>query len=199
MVWASDIMQTAMSHDVEQIWEEFGLRLKQFILKRVPDKAAAEDILQDVFLKIHSGLNSLQEESKLEGWIYQITRNAIVDHFRRERPQEELKEELPEDSPNDNEIIVELTPCIKEMIDSLPEEYRQALILTEYEGLTQAQLAQKLRISVSGAKSRVQRGREKLKELLLACCHFELDKRGKVIDYWSNCACCRQGTCPPDK
>jgi len=76
------------------------------------------------------------------------------------------------------------------MVDSLPADYRQALLLTEYQGLTQRELAQKLGLSVSGAKSRVQRAREKLKAMLLDCCHFEFDRRGKVIDYQPNCACC---------
>ena len=192
-------MLMPMAVELEKIWEEFSLKLKQFILQRVKDKSAAEDILQEVFLKIHGGLDGLKDESKLEGWIFQVTRNVMVDHFRRQRPQEELSEELVEDWSDDKQVIEELAPCLKEMIDSLPDEYRQALILTEYQGLTQAQLAERLGISVSGAKSRVQRGRAKLKEMLLACCHFELDKRGKVIDYWPNYACCQGGKCPPQK
>ena len=192
-------MLVPMVVELEKIWDEFGLKLKQFILKRVKDKSAAGDILQEVFLKIHTGLDGLKDESKLESWIFQVTRNAIADHFRRQRPQEELSEELTEDLSDDKEIVEELAPCLKEMIDSLPDEYRQALILTEYEGLTQTQLAERLGISVSGAKSRVQRGRGKLKEMLLACCHFELDKRGKVIDYWPNCACCQEGECSHQK
>src|SRR5437588_726670 len=81
----------------------------------------------------------------------------------------------------------ELVPCIKEMVDSLTNDYRQALILTEYEGLTQRELAVRLGISVSGAKSRVQRAREKLKDMLLDCCHFEFDHSGRVIDYQPKC------------
>ena len=188
-----------MAQKLEQIWDEFGLKLKQFILKRVKDKSTAEDILQEVFLKIHAGLVGLKEEGKLEGWIFQVTRNAIVDHFRKQRPKEELTEQLFKDSSNDHEVIEELAPCIKEMIESLPADYRQALILTEYEGLTQTQLAEKVGLSLTGAKSRVQRGREKLKEMLLACCHFELDKRGKVIDYYPRCACCAEEGCKPEK
>jgi len=193
-------MLSAMAQKLEQIWDEFGLKLKQFILKRVKDKSAAEDILQEVFLKIHAGLVGLKEEDKLEGWIFQVTRNAIVDHFRKQRPKEKLSEELflSEDSPQNN-LAEELAPCIKEMINSLPTEYRQALFLTEYGGLKQRELAERLGISLSGAKSRVQRGREKLKEMLLACCHFELDKRGKVIDYYPKCACCAEEGCKPEK
>jgi RNA polymerase sigma-70 factor (ECF subfamily) len=69
------------------------------------------------------------------------------------------------------------------MIDRLPDPYRQALTLTELEGRTQRELADALGLSLSGAKSRVQRGREQLKELILACCHVEVDRRGGVVDY----------------
>jgi RNA polymerase sigma-70 factor (ECF subfamily) len=99
--------------------------------------------------------------------------------------------ELPEMSymPEDrfDDVVSELIPCIQEMIDDLPADYRQALILTEYEGLTQKELAQRLGISLSGAKSRVQRAREKLKIMLLNCCHFEFDRLGRVVDYEPHC------------
>jgi RNA polymerase sigma-70 factor (ECF subfamily) len=76
------------------------------------------------------------------------------------------------------------------MIAGLPEHYRQALLLTEYQGLTQEQLAERLGISLSGAKSRVQRAREKLRDMLLRCCHFEFDRRGRIVDYYQRCCCC---------
>src|SRR5260221_14706069 len=107
--------------------------------------------------------------------------------------------ELPEMSymPEDrfDDVVSELIPCIQEMIDDLPVDYRQALLLTEYEGLTQRELAERLGLSLSGAKSRVQRAREKLKAMLLDCCHFEFDRLGKIIDYQPRCACCANQQC----
>ncbi len=189
-----------MAKNLEEIWDEFGLKLKGFIAKQVGDQSLAEDILQEVFLKIHSNLANLKDEDKLESWLYQITRHAVTDHFRRQRKEEELPEEWEtEQNEDENEAIEKLAPSIKAMILMLPQKYREALILTEYQGLTHRQLADKLGISLAAAKSRVQRGREKLKEMLLACCHFELDKRGKVIDYYPKCACCAEDRCKPEK
>jgi RNA polymerase sigma-70 factor, ECF subfamily len=91
-----------------------------------------------------------------------------------------------------------LIPSVKAMVDSLPDTYREALILTEYEGLTQRELAERLGLSLSGAKSRVQRAREKLKAMLLDCCHFEFDRLGKIIDYQPNCTCCTNQECDCD-
>ena len=180
----------------EKVWYEFNAQLKLFILKRIPDEHSAEDILQDVFLKIHAHIDGLKNEEKLQGWIYQIARNAIHDYYRSYKATSQLPETLDvaEDLPGDD-VIAELIPCIKEMLDSLPNDYRQALILTEYQGLTQKELGEKLGISLSGAKSRVQRAREKMKTMLLDCCHFQFDRLGRVIDYQSRCDCCSSHNC----
>jgi RNA polymerase sigma-70 factor, ECF subfamily len=78
--------------DTESIYLEFDAKLRRFILGRVSDPGAAEDILQNVYLKIHAHIGELREGERIESWIYQITRNAIIDHYRRKRPQEELSE-----------------------------------------------------------------------------------------------------------
>ncbi len=181
----------------EKVWEEFHPRLKHFILKRVPDEQNAEDLLQEVFLKIHARIDTLRNEEKLQSWIYQIARNAITDYYREQRATLELPESLllPEEPLVGDDVVKELIPSVKAMVDSLPDEYRQALILTEYEGLTQRQLAERLGLSYSGAKSRVQRAREKLKVMLLDCCHFEFDRLGKVIDYQPKCSYCSCDDC----
>jgi RNA polymerase sigma-70 factor, ECF subfamily len=182
----------------EQVWETFHVPLQQFIRLRVSDDATAEDLLQDVFLDIHQHIDTLRDVKKLESWIYQVTRNAIIDYYRSKRvtttfeasEASQLSEELP-----DEDIVTELFPSVRAMLLSLKAQDRQALILTEYQGLTQKELAERLGISLSGAKSRVQRAREKLKQQLLACCHFELDRRGHIIDYQPRCTCCANGDC----
>lgn len=186
----------------EQAWEAFHEPLHQFIRRRVGDEATAEDLLQEVFLKIHQYGGSLRDARRLESWIYQITRNIVIDHYRSRNPpmtsldaQEVL--DLPEELPDDD-IVSELLPCVRAMVLALPEQDRQALILTEYQGLTQKELGERLGLSFSGAKSRVQRAREKLKQELLACCHFELDSRGRILDYQPRCDCCEQSSCCED-
>jgi len=183
----------------EKVWEEFHPRLKQFILKRIPDEQNAEDILQEVFLKIHTRIDTLRDEEKLQSWMYQIARNAIADYYREQKATVELSEALllPEEPLVDDDVVKDLIPSVKAMVDSLPDDYREALILTEYQGLTQRELAEKLGMSLSGAKSRVQRAREKLKTMLLNCCHFEFDRLGKVIDYQPRCDCCSMSKCHP--
>src|SRR5437763_7407481 len=105
----------------EKVWYEFNAQLKFFILKRIPDEQSAEDILQDVFLKIHTHIDTLRNEQKLQGWIYQVTRNAIHDYYRSYNATSQLPETLDvaEDLPDEN-LVAELAPCIKEMVASLP-------------------------------------------------------------------------------
>src|SRR6266446_8335933 len=186
----------------ERVWEAFHTPLQQFIRRRVSDEASAEDVLQDVFLKIHQHVETLRDVKKLESWIYQITRNAIIDSYRESRPTTPLEAEevldLPEELPDDD-VVSELLPCVRAMVRSLPDLDRQALVLTEYQGLTQKELSERLGLSFSGAKSRVQRAREKLKQQLLECCHFELDRRGHVIDYQPRCHSCETAACCSDQ
>jgi RNA polymerase sigma-70 factor (ECF subfamily) len=187
-----------MDTTTERVWETFHTSLQQFIRRRVSDDATAEDLLQDVFLNIHQHVDTLRDVKKLEPWIYQVTRNTIIDYYRSTRATTTLDVleglQLVEDLP-DEDVITELFPCVRAMVTSLPSQARQALILTEYQGLTQKELAERLGLSLSGAKSRVQRARAKLKQQLLACCHFELDNRGHVIDYQPRCECCSAGAC----
>ncbi|HWQ92908.1 MAG TPA: RNA polymerase sigma factor SigZ [Clostridia bacterium] len=170
-----------MNVTLEHIWQEFAAKLGQFIRGRVSDPASAEDILQEVFLRIHKRVGQLRDPAKLQGWIYLIARNAIIDYYRTRKETVGLPESLPAESDAEDPEVEGLTASFLRMIYSLPEPYREALVLTEFDGLTQQQLAQRVGITLSGAKSRVQRGRERLKEMLNECCTFEFDRRGKVI------------------
>jgi RNA polymerase sigma-70 factor (ECF subfamily) len=178
---------------IESLYKSLSGQLRQFITGRVSDPAQAEDILQDVFLKIHSKIDTLQDQEKLESWVFQITRNAIIDYYRGRKQTVEVDEalDLPEQAPSDQDAVMRLLPSVREFVEQLPEPYRQALRMVEYEGVSQKELAERLGISFSGAKSRVQRGRAMLRDLLMQCCHFEFDRYGTIIDYHPiRCACC---------
>ena len=81
------------------------------------------------------------------------------------------------------DAIRDLTPCLTRMVGLLPDPYREAMQLADFDGLTQQEVADRMRISLSGAKSRVQRARQQLREMLLDCCKVERDARGNVFDY----------------
>lgn len=123
-------------------------------------------------------------------------RHTIYDYYRSHKDTIPLSEtfDLPEESLSEN-VVQALLPCLKNMVEQLPVPYREAILLTEYQGLTQRELAQRLNLSFSGAKSRVQRGREKLKQMLLDCCHFVFDRRGGILAYHPGNECCLTCSC----
>lgn len=171
----------------EKIWQEYHSSLRAFVKRRVSDDAAVEDILQNIFLKMHAGLEYLRDDAKLRSWLYQIARNAIVDYFRGRKPTVAVLDELPEpeNEPGDK-AVRELSECLRPLIELLPDTYREAIILSELQGFTQKDVAKAQGISLSGAKSRVQRGRALLKKMLSECCLFEFDHQGRLIDYERN-------------
>lgn len=187
-----------MNSNLESIYTDFHSKLKSFVVGRVSDPDTAEDILQDVYLKIHSKIDGLRESDRLESWIYQITRNAIIDHYRRARPLDELSDSLASPLDDEPDAVSQLASSVKGMLNCVPEKYREALELTELQGLSQVELATRLELTVSGAKSRVQRAREKLKEAFLDCCHFEFDRLGRVMDYHPKCEKCADPNYPYD-
>jgi RNA polymerase sigma-70 factor (ECF subfamily) len=174
----------------EKIWKEFYAKLKNFVQLRVSAKDDAEDIVQEVFIRIHNKTDTLKDNQKLESWIYQITRNAIIDYYRRKKKKVELHDDFKSDENSESDAMNRLSPSIIKMIDNLPYIYKEAIILTEYKGLKQKELAESLGISLTGAKSRVQRGRKLLKEMLHDCCAFEFDSIGKLTDYSEKSKCC---------
>jgi RNA polymerase sigma-70 factor, ECF subfamily len=179
-----------MTVNLESVYAEFDAGLRQFLWRRLSDPAAVDDVLQDTYLRIHRRADTLRDPGRLQGWVYQIARNAVIDHYRRQRDSVELPDSFPERLEDQNEAERDLARSLRDMLACLPDKYRQALYLTEFEGVSQADLAGRLGLSLSGAKSRVQRARDKLRAALLDCCHVELDRRGQVIHYEPRCAAC---------
>jgi RNA polymerase sigma-70 factor (ECF subfamily) len=173
-------------------WERYRAELNAFVLRRVGNSADAEDIVQDVLVRALAHRDSLRNHAKLRSWLFQITRNAIVDHYRTRRPTEPLPPDLrAEGDDPDRAAVRELSQCLVSMADSLPPLYREALVLSELEGLRQREIADRLGLSLSGAKSRVQRARRILATDLLECCRVELDAAGRIQDYHGRGDCSR--------
>ncbi len=168
--------------------------LYRFVAGRVKDHAAAEDIVHDVLLRAHDRRSQLRDDTKLAPWLYQMTRNAIIDHQRAHKQPAEMPDDvaMPE---KPQEALSELAQCLTPLIARLPEHYRAALELSEIHGFTQNETAKRLGLSLSGAKSRVQRARAQLKDLVFQCCRIELNDRGSVVGYEPQphrCAACTQ-------
>ncbi len=166
------------------LWRDYRERLLAFVRGRVESADTAEDILQEAFIKIHRNLHTLQATERLESWIYQIVRNAVIDHYRARKVFDELPHSLAAPQWEEEEQARhEIAACLLPMIEALPPAYGEALKLSEIDGLKQRLVAEKLGLSLSGAKSRVQRGRVMVGEMLSDCCRFERDHRGTMVGY----------------
>ena len=173
-----------MTTSTEQIWEQLSNSLLAFIRRRVSDDDTAADLVQEVFVRVHKGLGALEDDRKLFGWVFRVARNTVADHYRSRRGDELLEHDPPAaEREEDADLNDEVGSCLRAMLPSLPEKYRAALELAEVEGLTQRAVGERLGLSVSGAKSRVQRGRELLRTTLLSCCHVDFDRRGNVTTF----------------
>jgi len=188
--------------DSEAIWREFHDRLLAFIRRRVPSPEIAEDVLQEVMLRIHRHAGELERASAVGAWVHRIATNAIADYYRRCSVGRELAAgsevdleesiELEADAPD---VRAELADCITPLRGQLSPIHREALTLCELEGLSQAQAAARVGVSVSGMKSRVQRARRQLKQVLPQCCDVELDARSGIAGYRRRHASCGCGDC----
>lgn len=183
--------------NTETLWKQFSDQVRGFIRLRVSDKQEAEDVLQDIFIRIHKGIDELKHEGRVQSWVFGIARRALVDYYRKKgRDKEELsRSEVKEkdggkdlahdlnDFEGDHSVHEEVLSWLIPMIDELPEKYATPLKMADVEGKTQQEIADELGLSLSGAKSRVQRARKKLGEVLAACCEVEFGQEGKAIAY----------------
>jgi RNA polymerase sigma-70 factor, ECF subfamily len=173
----------------ETLWLDLHEPLCRFVCSRTANVDDAEDILQDVFLRAYHHLGTVRDPERLQSWVYQIARRRLIDHYRSRRQWVDLPETLPGDAEQEDETGEPLLASLRDVVDGLPESYREALVLTDLQGMAQQDLAGRLGISLSGAKSRVQRARQKVKETLARCYQFEVDVRGGLMDYSRYCCC----------
>jgi RNA polymerase sigma-70 factor (ECF subfamily) len=188
----------------ETIWREFHADLLRFVARRVSNPADAEDVVQRVFLQVHRALPTLRDSERLPAWLHQMTRRAIVDFYRtaprrREVPSGgggDFDDRLVEADANvELSALAELAGCLRPLMAQLSEPDRQALALVEFAAVSQVDAAAQLGVSVSGMKSRVQRARRRLREVVEACCRIELDRRGGVAAYEAHCNGTSAGQC----
>ena len=184
--------------ELEESWLPFVDGLRRFIAQRVPS-AQAEDVLQDTLLQLHEGASSLRDTGRAEAWVFSIARRTIADFYRKQerRPPEKAAGTLDEKPPQENfpaeenlasyegahDVHEEVLSWLRPMAEGLPEMYRRPLVMADFEGHKQKEVADELGLSLSGAKSRVQRARAKLGELLEGCCEVEFAPSGRAVAF----------------
>jgi RNA polymerase sigma-70 factor, ECF subfamily len=180
--------RTRASPGLDAGWAETTTRLRAFIARRVDDAHIADDLTQDVIARSLAG-GGLETVDNRTGWLYRAARNAVIDHYRLRRRQQPLFDDderwtEPEGSDSEpNHATRELARCLQPLVDQLPPIYRDALTRVDLHGQTHVQAAAATGISVSGMKSRVQRGRQQLRDVLTTCCAVHTDSIGAIHSY----------------
>lgn len=172
--------------EIRGLYNQFHKSLLGYIRSKVRSVEDAQDILQNVFAKIATHSESLSKKEKIQNWLFTITRNTIIDYYRvnatkksivlLDERADQISEELLEDSTKG------LDQCIHHLIAMLPDDYREIIIDSEINGIAQKTLAEKYSMAYPSMRSRVQRGRERLKQILYNCCHIQTDKHGNILE-----------------
>ncbi|RYE59156.1 MAG: sigma-70 family RNA polymerase sigma factor [Sphingobacteriales bacterium] len=171
---------------VTNIWNIFGSRLNKLVCYKIKHQDHCQDIMQDVYIKVTQNIDKISQAENMSAYLVRMTNNAVTDHYRKK--QNASADKILEDTAMDNEQYLfddslQLADCcLMPMIESLPAIYREALIKTELKGMKQKDYAIEAGISLSNAKVRVQRAKEKLKEVILSCCNYEFDRYGNIVD-----------------
>jgi RNA polymerase sigma-70 factor (ECF subfamily) len=167
-----------------EIWDDFSSKLFGFIKSKVSVIEDAEDILQEVFVKIQLGIDSFKTNSNLNAWLYTITRNAINDFYRKKGKLSIANdyeiEPVSEETKKQDDFC-----CLDPHIQELSTKYKEVIVLSEIQGIKHQEIANQLNISLSAVKSRVVRGRELLKTKFVDCCNYHLNKQGKLVGHVS--------------
>ena len=185
-----------------EAWEPLVSGLRRFVARRVsPDHA--DDVVQEVLVRLHQA-PPLRDPERVQAWAYGIARRAVADHHRqrgRGPASVALDAEVADPGPvapenlapygEQHSVHEEVLSWLRPMAEALPEPHRQALLLADFDRLPQRQLADALGLTLSGAKSRVQRARVALGRALRACCAVEFgsDGRASAFRRLAACAC----------
>jgi RNA polymerase sigma-70 factor (ECF subfamily) len=181
-------------------WTQLRADVGRLVARRLPGPADVEDVVQDVLLRVWRHGESLRDDERFGAWLARIARTATADHLRS-RQRHPLARFSSGEAGGDSDPPVEEDESVKNLVattlrpfvEGLPEPYRAALLLSEFDGLPYPVLAKRLGISVSGVKSRVQRGRSLLRAALERCCAIGLDARGTPV----SCEPRASGSAPP--
>lgn len=177
-----------MNVDVDEGWIQLQGQVRAMLGARLASAADAEDVAQDVLLKVLKSSASLRDEDRFGGWLATTVRNAVADHLRTKQrnplasavAQESLEEPREEDI--DETARKRVIAALRPFAERLPVTYRETIILSELDELPHAEIARRLDVSISGVKSRIQRGRALLRDMLDQCCEIATDARGGVVE-----------------
>lgn len=166
----------------EEIIGDLGPPLRSYLVRMAGDPVLADDLFQETSIKIAQGLPNFEGRSSVKTWAFKIAHRVCIDYFRKSSSKQTVLEFVEEehaahDLEHDEAIVIdEMNSCIREVMDSLPPDYRTALVLHDLEGLTGEDVARICECSLATAKIRIHRARKRLRAALNDQCRFYRDR-----------------------
>lgn len=174
-------MELNRYNDISDQWLEYKDALRNYILKIVKDPETANHLSHEVLMKVYSSCCSGREIKNIRSWLFQISYNTCMDHFKKEKKTSEIKDDYKD--YEEDLIYKEAGEFIEPLIHLLPEKYGNPLALSDIQGLKQQEVADMLGLSLTATKSRIQRARQMLKNQIMECCHVEVDNSGNLTAF----------------
>tara|TARA_R110002050_G_scaffold300018_1_gene467332 strand:+ start:11264 stop:11806 length:543 start_codon:yes stop_codon:yes gene_type:complete len=163
----------------QEVWKLYSEDIKHFILSKVKDAVVTDDLLQETFIKVHTKLYQLHDETKLKAWLFTIARYTVMDYFREQNITHDIEDDTlvyEEEQQHHTQ-----RDCLRGIIKSLPKKYRVPLFLSDIKGLKQAEVAKTLHLSLPTVKSQIQRGRKLIRKGFMDCCDLTLNSEGYLV------------------
>jgi RNA polymerase sigma-70 factor (ECF subfamily) len=165
--------------------------IKRFVGKQIHQTDDRDDVVQNIFLKVHEKIHALNSDEKVRAWVYKIAQNAIYDFYRAQKGKENIDFARMEDIPFAAVETPNLQGCLHPFIQKLPASYAQAIELSEIQEMKLQDIATLLQVNLSTVKSRVQRGKKMIKDMFVSCCDFSINDKGKLIGEHKDPATCK--------
>ncbi|WP_046745979.1 sigma-70 family RNA polymerase sigma factor [Kordia zhangzhouensis] len=177
-----------------KVWKMYAADVKRFIISKVKDDQIADDLIQEVFIKVHTKLDTLIDERKIRPWILSISRNTVLDYFRKNNKEVPLPKEKEEVIVSEENYTHSEKDCLPGILKNLPEKYRKPLFLADIKGIKQTVIAKQLNLPLSTVKSQIQRGRKLIVQGYMDCCDYQLNEKGVLVGEVKdkqNCKVCK--------
>lgn len=164
--------------NTQTLWDTYHTDIELFVFSKVKDKAITDDLVQEVFIKVHTKIDTLKDDAKVKSWMLSIARNTVMDYFNSDKNEDisdlDVVEEIEESEHTEKD-------CLRGIIKSLPKKYRDPLYLSDIKGIKQKEIALRLNLPLSTVKSQIQRARKLIAKGYMDCCDFTINEKGHLV------------------
>ncbi|MET2985882.1 sigma-70 family RNA polymerase sigma factor [Aureibaculum conchae] len=174
--------------ETNTIWKTYSDDVQRFILSKTKDETITDDLLQEIFIKVHTKISNVQDLTKIKSWLFTVANNTVMDYFRATKKNhvtldDNIAKKDIEDFDNQTADFYEHTEhdCLYGIVKSLDKKYRDPLFMSDIQGYKQQEIAEILKLPLPTVKSQIQRARKMIAQGFMDCCGYQLNEKGKLV------------------